>query len=196
MTCLTVTEYPYHKWPQICCICRYHNSVLSSFVTVHRVCNTSNTTGATCGAETAYPSGALGFISGFKWGSVFSFLHSVVYIIVCPFVIFLLAIVLFVLLRFMAFDYPFGLFKLFLVKCKRELESDHLSFRWDGGLSFPPSHNIFRNKKNDVDNQHFCQIFQKYLVEICWVVLLIYFFFCIFQVIFFSQNAFVKNRTL
>jgi hypothetical protein len=196
MTCLTVTEYPYHKWPQICCICRYHNSVLSSFVTVHRVCNTSNTTGATCGAETAYPSGALGFISGFKWGSVFSFLHSVLYIIVCPFVIFLLAIVLFVLLRFMAFDYPFGLFKLFLVKCKRELESDHLSFRWDGGLSFPPSHNIFRNKKNDVDNQHFCQIFQKYLVEICWFVLLIYIFFCIFQVIFFSQNAFVKNRTL
>ena len=31
------------------------NQVLSSFMTYHRVCNKSNTTGATCGAGTTYP---------------------------------------------------------------------------------------------------------------------------------------------
>ena len=37
----------------------------------HRVCNKSNTTGATSGAETAYPSGAPEFTSGFIVGFVF-----------------------------------------------------------------------------------------------------------------------------
>ena len=49
------------------------------------------------------------------WGScclIFSFLCSVLYFIVCPFVVFLVAIVLSVL-RFMASDYPFGIFKFF-----------------------------------------------------------------------------------
>ena len=36
------------------------------------------------------------------------------FIVVCPFVLFLLAIVLSVLLRFTGSDYPFGIFKLFL----------------------------------------------------------------------------------
>jgi len=35
---------------------------LEVFKTYHRVCNESNTTGATCGAGTAYPSGAHEFI--------------------------------------------------------------------------------------------------------------------------------------
>jgi len=35
-------------------------------------------------------------------------------IVVCPFVLFLLAIVLSVLFRFMDSDYPFGIFRLFL----------------------------------------------------------------------------------
>ena len=43
--------------------------------------------------------------------TVFSFGHCVV----CPFVLFLLAIVLSVLLRFSDSDYPFGIFKLFLL---------------------------------------------------------------------------------
>ena len=34
-----------------------YNLVLSSFMTYHRVCNKSNTTGGTCVAGTAYPSG-------------------------------------------------------------------------------------------------------------------------------------------
>jgi hypothetical protein len=41
------------------------NMVLSSFMTDHVVCNQSNTTGATSGAGTAYPSGASEFIAGF-----------------------------------------------------------------------------------------------------------------------------------
>jgi len=38
----------------------------------------------------------------------------VLQIVVCPFVLFLLAIVLSVLLRYTDSDYPFGIFKLFL----------------------------------------------------------------------------------
>ena len=41
--------------------------VLSSFMTCHRVCNQINTTGATSGAGTAYPSGAPEFTTGFHW---------------------------------------------------------------------------------------------------------------------------------
>ena len=55
---------------------------------------------ASSGAGTPDPSGALVFTPGFYWGSCcpkFSFLCNVLYIIVYPFVIFLLAIVLYVL---------------------------------------------------------------------------------------------------
>jgi len=38
----------------VCSICRKHFSVLSSFMTYHRVCNYSNTMSATSGAGTAY----------------------------------------------------------------------------------------------------------------------------------------------
>ena len=40
---------------------------------------------------------------------------EVIVIVVCPFVLFLLAIVLSVLLRYTDSDYPFGIFKLFLI---------------------------------------------------------------------------------
>ena len=43
-------------------------------MTFHRVCIKSNTTGATNGAGTAYPSGAYEFISGFLHLVGFSFL--------------------------------------------------------------------------------------------------------------------------
>jgi hypothetical protein len=46
--------------------CHKHLPVLSSFMTYHRVCNKINTTGATSGAGTAYPSGAPEFISVFS----------------------------------------------------------------------------------------------------------------------------------
>ena len=51
-------EYLCYKWPQICSTCRKHFPVLSSFTTYHWVCNYINTTSATSGAGTVYPSGA------------------------------------------------------------------------------------------------------------------------------------------
>jgi hypothetical protein len=43
MTSVTVTEERCHKWPRICLTCHKH----FSFVTYHRVCKWSNTTGTT-----------------------------------------------------------------------------------------------------------------------------------------------------
>jgi hypothetical protein len=40
----------------ICSICRYHNQVIPSFMTYHRVCNKNNMTGDISGAGTAFPS--------------------------------------------------------------------------------------------------------------------------------------------
>ena len=100
-----------------CSTCRKHFPVLSSLMTYHRVCNQRNTTGATSETGTAYPSRAPTFTRGFQWGSPYSicsFLCSVLQIAVCPFVLFLLAIVLSVPLRFTDSDYPFGIFTLFL----------------------------------------------------------------------------------
>jgi hypothetical protein len=54
MTSLTATRYMCHKWPRICPVCRYHNSVLFSFMTYHRVCSKSSTRSATYGTGTAY----------------------------------------------------------------------------------------------------------------------------------------------
>ena len=66
--------------------------------------------GITSGARTAHPSGAPEFTPVFSGVRV---TRSLV-LWVC-FVLFLLAIVLSVLLRFTDSDYPFGIFKLFLV---------------------------------------------------------------------------------
>jgi len=56
ITLLSNTEYLHHQSPRICSVCYKHNLVLSSFMTYHRGCNKSNTTGATIGTGTAYPS--------------------------------------------------------------------------------------------------------------------------------------------
>ena len=71
-----------------------------------RVCNKSNTTGAHVKQELPTLPEHLGSL-GCKWGScysIFSFLCNVLYIVACPFVLFLLAIVLSVLLRITASD--------------------------------------------------------------------------------------------
>jgi hypothetical protein len=57
-------EYLCHKWPRIYSVCRNNQPVLSSFMTYHWVFNNSNTTGATNGTGTTYPSGAHEFTSG------------------------------------------------------------------------------------------------------------------------------------
>ena len=68
MTWLTVVEYLRHKLPWICSTCRKHFPVLSSFT----ICNQINTTGATSGAGTAYPSVAPEFTLSLQWGSCYS----------------------------------------------------------------------------------------------------------------------------
>jgi hypothetical protein len=66
MTWLTVMEYLCHKWPRICSTCRKHFRFLSPFTTYHRVCKEINTTDATSGTGTAYPSVAPEFTLGFS----------------------------------------------------------------------------------------------------------------------------------
>jgi len=55
-----------------------------------------------------FPFGTHAFAIGFKWVSCCSILvfYLVLYIIVCPFALFLLAVVLSILLRFTVSDYP------------------------------------------------------------------------------------------
>jgi hypothetical protein len=73
----------WHKWPlYIGSVCRNHNPVLSSFMTYHRVCKKNNTTGATCGAGTAYPFDALSSSLFFIRVHV---VRSFVFCAVCPF---------------------------------------------------------------------------------------------------------------
>ena len=113
ITLLTVTENLCHKWPCICSICCNHSPVLFSFMTYHWVCSKSNTTCATCGAGTLYPSRAQRFTPGFQWGLIYSFLYCALKVILCPFVLFSLAIVLSVLPGFTASEYCFGIFNPF-----------------------------------------------------------------------------------
>jgi hypothetical protein len=71
---INVTEYLCHKCPRICSLNRNRNSVLSSSIPFltnqHRICNKSNTTGAICGAGTAYTYGVPEFIPGSLIGFV------------------------------------------------------------------------------------------------------------------------------
>ena len=104
MTWLIAMEYLCHKWPRICSTCRKHFQVLSSFMTYHRVCNS---TCVTNGAGTDYPSGAPEFTSGY---SIFSYMCMLCRSLLVLFYFFfwplcclffcLLAIVLSVLLSF------------------------------------------------------------------------------------------------
>jgi hypothetical protein len=73
MTWLTATRFLCHKWPRIFPVCRYHNSVLFSFMTYHRVCNKSNTRSATYGTGTAYLS-LFVLLSFFFWSLYMHFL--------------------------------------------------------------------------------------------------------------------------
>ena len=81
VTWLTDTEYLCHKLALICCVCRNHNPVLSSFMAYHQVCNKSNITSDTRVAETVYSSWARELAPGFS--GVHVTLSLVFYIIVC-----------------------------------------------------------------------------------------------------------------
>jgi hypothetical protein len=92
---IIVNELLSHTWPRMCSTCRKHFPVFSSFMTYHRVCNWSNTTGGTSGEGTAYTSGAPVFTPGIQWGScysIFSFMCNVLLIVVCPLSLFIWAL--------------------------------------------------------------------------------------------------------
>ena len=76
---------------------------IRSFMTDHRVCNKSSTTGATCGAGTASPSGPPEFTHGF-FGGVRVAGYLVFCVVFCRSLFVLLAIVLLVILEFTAHD--------------------------------------------------------------------------------------------
>ena len=80
-----VDRYGISVSQMICLIHRKHFSVLSSFMTYHRVCNQINTT---VPIGTTNPSEALGCTTGFQCGScylIFGFMCSVLQIVICPF---------------------------------------------------------------------------------------------------------------
>ena len=61
----------WHRYPRICSVCRsYIPVLLSSFMSYLRILNKSNTTGATSGAGTVYPSEAHMFVPVFLCGVV------------------------------------------------------------------------------------------------------------------------------
>jgi hypothetical protein len=53
-----ITEYLCYKKPRMCSVGINNNPILSSVMAYHRLCNRSNTIGATCRSGTAYPSSA------------------------------------------------------------------------------------------------------------------------------------------
>ena len=117
MTWMALMWYICHKWPWICSTGRKHFHVLLSCMTYHRVCNYINTTGSTSGTGTVNTSGAPAITPGFYRDlcyAIFSFMCMFCRSFFCPFLLFLLTIVVSGLFRFMDSDYPFSIFKLFL----------------------------------------------------------------------------------
>ena len=99
--------------------CHKHFPILSSIMTYHRVCNQINTTGATSGAGTAYPFGSPEFTPNIFVGFVLPnlqfyvcFVDSCLQLLSISFWSFCFS----ALLQITDFDYPFGIFKLFLQK--------------------------------------------------------------------------------
>ena len=104
----TLTNNKHHR------ICNGEDHVLSSIMTYHRVCNQR---------YHQWSMNCLPFLSTwvhlrFSWGScysILSFLCTILQIVVCPFVLFLFAILLCVFfIDIQDSNYPFGIFKLFL----------------------------------------------------------------------------------
>ena len=83
-------EYMCHKLLRICCTYRKYFPILFLFMTYHRVCNQSNTTGATSGAGTAYLPEHLRsppVLSGFVLLDLQFYVYLFLQIVVCLFVL-------------------------------------------------------------------------------------------------------------
>jgi hypothetical protein len=130
MACLAVTEYSYHKWQRICSVFVITAPTAFSFMNCHRVCNKSNTTGATNETGIAYTSGAYEFPPPrFCWirdAQIFVLCVVVLYdcLSCCP-----LSCghcnVWYTCLRFTASDYLFGIFKHFFLMYPHHLNKAH-----------------------------------------------------------------------
>ena len=97
-------------------------SLLSSFMTYHRVCNQIKTTGVASEAETANPSRAPVLGPGCQWGSCYS-----IFSFICMFCRSLFVLLYFCLGQCVVcsssiyrFWYPFGIFKLFLYTSEKQ----------------------------------------------------------------------------
>ena len=93
---LTVTEYLCHKWQVICCICRCHNPIISTFITCHCVCSDGCYHLEQEFVDRLDPVCSHPSFSGVRFAQFFSCIHRIVS-----------------LLRSTAFDYQFGILKLF-----------------------------------------------------------------------------------
>jgi hypothetical protein len=117
MTWLTILEYLCHKSPQICSTCRKHFPVLSSFMTCHMF--VTRLTWRVPLVEQKLLTLLEHLSSSLVFNGVRVTRSLVLYVSFCrslfvrPFVIFLFAILLFVLLQYTDSDYPFDIFKLF-----------------------------------------------------------------------------------
>jgi len=115
---------------QICFVCRNHNPVLSSFIPFHLftwfVTRVTQLVPLVKNAGNTYPSASVVFTrshpahfyiegGGSLCCVIVNFVHSVLYIIVCNCVPFLLTIVLPILLRWTASEYHCVIFKCFLI---------------------------------------------------------------------------------
>jgi len=117
-----MVSYAESQWISVKCL-EYFLIALFFVYTTHYIWTYSNKTGATSRAGTAYPSGESEFIPGFYWVSfflIFSFLCNVLWIIVFPFLLFLLTIIMSVL-QLMASKYPFWYLQTFL----KQIRSRH-----------------------------------------------------------------------
>ena len=87
-----IKRFPFIYWHELVARKHFAECDLPNY-TIYRICNhISNTTGATCGGGSAYPSGAPEITPSFWWGSCclfFSFLCCVMFTIVFLFVFFI-----------------------------------------------------------------------------------------------------------
>ena len=105
--------------------------------TIYWVCNNMcNITGATCGAESAYPSRAHEITPSFWWGTycfVLSFLCCVMCTTICLFVFIIFSHGVVSLFSIYEFDCPSGIFRLSFINCfayKRVFLSYNLIKGW------------------------------------------------------------------
>jgi hypothetical protein len=126
ITAKNYTQYQCHKWSRIYSTCRKYFSVLSLFMTFHRVCRKSNTTGDTNGAGTTYPSGPPKFTPVVRVARSLFFsvvIYRSLFILVS---FFLLTVVLSILLLFADCN-SFGIFKLFQCQCSDGRSADNIN---------------------------------------------------------------------